>query len=106
MASRSFTTDVDLLRAMTLVRAFEDRLLAMPDPGFQLLSSGEEAVAVGVCAALSPGDHLLTSGRAIGPALARGIDPGLLMAELLGKRAGPCKGKGGRGHVAQPSVGF
>src|SRR5204863_977255 len=71
-----------------------------------LLSSGEEAVAVGTCAALEAGDQLLTSGRSIGPALARGVTAGDLMAELLGKRTGPCKGKAGRGHLSQPSVGF
>jgi TPP-dependent pyruvate/acetoin dehydrogenase alpha subunit len=97
---------VRLLRAMVIIRAFEEALLAMPQPGFQLLSSGEEAVAVGLCAALEPGDQLLSSGRSIGPALARGISPGALMAELIGRTAGPCKGKAGRGHVAQPSVGF
>ena len=96
----------ELLRKMVLIRVFEEHLLALPQPGFQLLSSGEEAVAVGVCAALGAGDQLLTNGRSIGPALARGIQPGPLMAELLGKRVGPCKGKAGRGHLSQPSVGF
>ena len=61
-----------LLRAMMLIRAFEAALAARPDRGFQLLSSGEEAVAVGLCAALGPDDLLLSSGRSIGPALARG----------------------------------
>jgi pyruvate dehydrogenase E1 component alpha subunit len=95
-----------MLRAMLLIRAFEECLLRLPRPGFQLLSSGEEAVAVGVCAALGPDDQLLTSGRSIGPALARGLAPQDVMAELLGKAAGPCKGKGGRGHLARPDAGF
>ena len=77
-----------------------------PDHGFQLLSSGQEAVAVGVCAALTPDDQLLSSGRSIAPALARGVEPGAVMAELLGKAAGPCGGRGGRGHLAQPSIGI
>ena len=96
----------DLLRTMLLIRAFEDNLLARKDHGFQLLSSGEEAVSAGVCAALTPADQLLCSGRAIGPALARGLDPALVLAELLGKETGPCRGRGGRGHLAQPSAGF
>lgn len=96
----------DALRAMLLIRAFEHRLLARPDRGFQLASSGAEAVAVGVCAALGSDDTLLTSGRSIGPALARGLDPGAVMAELLGRADGPCRGRGGRGHLAQPSAGF
>src|SRR3984957_16103247 len=91
---------------MLLIRAFEEALMKRPDHGFQLLSSGEEAVAVGVCAALRSDDRLLSSGRSIGPALARGIEPGLVMAELLGKATGPSGGKGGRGHLAKPDQGF
>jgi len=91
---------------MMLIRAFEAALAARPDHGFQLFSAGEEAVAVGLCAALEAGDQLLTSGRSIGPALARGLDPGRVMAEVLGRVAGPARGKDGRGHLAQPSEGF
>lgn len=104
--SRDAVDAVGLLRSMLLIRAFEAALIRQEDHGFQLLSSGEEAVAVGLCAALAPDDQLLVSGRSIGPALARGLDPGAVMAELLGKSVGPCRGKGGRGHLAQPSVGF
>ena len=53
---------------MVLIRAFEEHLLTLPQPGFQLLSTGEEAVAVGTCAPLGEGDQLLTSGRSVGPA--------------------------------------
>lgn len=94
------------LRTMLLIRAFEAALAARPDHGFQLLSTGEEAVAVGLCAALTDDDQLLTGGRSIGPALARGLDPGRVMAELLGKVAGYNAGKGGRGHLAAPADGF
>ena len=95
-----------LLRSMLLIRAFEEALLRHPAHGFQLLSSGQEAVAVGLCAALTPDDQLLASGRSIAAALARGLEPGAVMAELLGKAAGPCGGRGGRGHLAQPAAGF
>ena len=98
--------DRDVLKAMMVVRSFEEYLAAHPRPGFQLLSTGEEGVAVGLCSVLRRTDQLLVSGRSIGPALARGMDPGVLLAELLGKAAGPCKGKAGRGHVSQPSIGF
>jgi len=91
---------------MLLIRTFEEALLQRHDHGFQLLSSGQEAVAVGLCAALQPGDPLLASGRSIGAALARGVEPRRVMAELLGKATGPCGGRGGRGHLAQPSAGF
>ena len=89
-----------------LIRGFETALARRPDHGFQLLSSGEEAVAVGLCAALRDQDQLLTGGRSIGPALARGLDPKRVMAELLGKISGTNRGKGGRGHLADPAAGF
>jgi pyruvate dehydrogenase E1 component alpha subunit len=95
-----------MLRAMMVIRAFETALAARQDHGFQLLSSGEEAVAVGLCSAFTPEDALLTGGRSIGPALARGVDPGALMAELLGRSAGTNRGKGGRGHLSDPGSGF
>jgi TPP-dependent pyruvate/acetoin dehydrogenase alpha subunit len=98
--------DLALLRSMMLIRAFETTLASRPDHGFQLLSSGEEAVAVGLCAALTRNDQLLTGGRSIGAALARGLDPGRVMAELLGKATGTNRGKGGRGHLADPASGF
>ena len=91
---------------MWLLRAFEVALLRQPKPGFQLLSRGEEAVAVGVCAALARTDAFLCSGRSIGPSLARGVPPGGLLAELLGKDGGPNRGRAGRGHVSMPSIGF
>jgi TPP-dependent pyruvate/acetoin dehydrogenase alpha subunit len=96
----------EALKSMLLIRRFEAALDGRPDRGFQLYSSGAEAVAVGVCAALRSDDRLLTSGRSIGPALARGIEPGLVAAELLGKTTGPSRGKGGRGHLAKPDQGF
>jgi TPP-dependent pyruvate/acetoin dehydrogenase alpha subunit len=98
--------ELSLLRSMLLIRAFEGALLRHPGHGFQLLSSGQEAVAVGVCAALTPDDQLLASGRSIAAALARGQPPRAVMGELLGKTAGPCGGRGGRGHLAQPDAGF
>lgn len=94
------------LAAMMLIRAFETTLAGRKDHGFQLLSSGEEAVAVGLAAALGAGDQLLTGGRSIGPALARGVDPGRLMAELLGKVDGINRGRAGRGHLSDPEAGF
>jgi len=91
---------------MILIRAFEAALRVRPDHGFQLLSSGQEAVSVGVCAVLTEADQLLCSGRSIGPALARGLDPGAVMAELTGRTGGLNRGKAGRGHMAHPAAGF
>ena len=86
-----------MLRSMMLIRAFEQALARRNDHGFQLLSSGEEAVAVGLCSALTGKDQLLTGGRSIGPALARGLAPDRVMAELLGRSSGTNRGKGGQG---------
>jgi TPP-dependent pyruvate/acetoin dehydrogenase alpha subunit len=94
------------LRAMLLLRSFESALLRQPKPGFQLLSRGEEAIAVGICTALEHSDLLLCSGRSIGIALARGVPAGGLLAELVGKDGGPNKGRAGRAHVSMPSVGL
>ncbi|GAB6968724.1 pyruvate dehydrogenase (acetyl-transferring) E1 component subunit alpha [Komagataeibacter kakiaceti JCM 25156] len=99
-------TPVEMLRGMMLIRAFEDALARRKDHGFQLLSSGEEAVAVGLASALEEGDQLLTGGRSIGPALARGVAPERLMAELLGRTGGVNRGRAGRGHLSDPSAGF
>jgi pyruvate dehydrogenase E1 component alpha subunit len=94
------------LQSMLLLRSFEAALLRQPKPGFQLLSRGEEAVAVGVCASLRREDPLLCSGRSIGIALARGVPAGGLLAELVGKDGGPNHGHAGRAHVSMPSVGL
>ncbi len=96
----------EALRAMMRIRAFETMLSERRDHGFQLLSSGEEAVAVGLSANLRKKDQLLTGGRSIGPALARGVDPHQLMAELLGKATGMNRGRAGRGHLSDPDCGF
>jgi TPP-dependent pyruvate/acetoin dehydrogenase alpha subunit len=100
---------LDRLKALTdmmRIRAFETALACRKDHGFQLLSSGEEAVAVGLCSVLSNTDDLLTGGRSIGPALARGVDPVALMAELLGRSTGINGGRAGRGHLSDPQSGF
>ena len=100
------TEALDRLQAMMLIRAFETALSKRRDHGFQLLSTGEEAVAVGLSSALTDDDQLLTGGRSIGPALARGVDPGRVMAELLGRVDGVNRGKAGRGHMSDPDAGF
>lgn len=106
MSQPNHPSTIGALRMLLLIRAFEATLARRRDHGFQLLSAGEEAVAVGLCSALGEDDQLLTSGRSIAPALARGLEPGRVMAELLGKAGGFNKGKGGRGHLAAPNNGF
>lgn len=94
------------LKEMMRIRAFETALAGRRDHGFQLLSTGEEAVAVGVSSVLTERDQLLTGGRSIGPVLARGVDPNKVMAELLGKATGINGGRAGRGHLSDPASGF
>ncbi len=100
----------DLLEKMLLVRRFEEKAAEMYTlgkiGGFCHLYIGQEAVAVGAVSALEPQDAILCSYREHGHALARGMDPGPIMAELFGKRTGCSKGKGGSMHIFDPRVGF
>ena len=74
-------------------------------PGLAHLYIGEEAVAVGVCEALRPTDYITSTHRGHGHCLAKGAAPDRMFAELLGKEAGYCKGKGGSMHIADPATG-
>mgnify|MGYP005839428055 CR=1 FL=1 len=67
---------------------------------------GQEAVAVGACAALRPDDYITSTHRGHGHCLAKGGDPRRMMAELLGKATGYCKGKGGSMHIADIDLGI
>jgi TPP-dependent pyruvate/acetoin dehydrogenase alpha subunit len=67
---------------------------------------GEEAVAVGACAALDRDDYVTSTHRGHGHCLAKGGDPRLMMAELLGKATGYCRGKGGSMHIADLDLGI
>jgi 2-oxoisovalerate dehydrogenase E1 component len=75
-------------------------------PGFLHLYIGEEATAVGVCAHLTADDWVTSTHRGHGHALAKGMDPRILMAELFGKRDGCCGGRGGTMHLYDRSVGL
>jgi pyruvate dehydrogenase E1 component alpha subunit len=101
---------VDLYERMALVREFEQRVSRLyrdnQIPGFIHTSLGQEAVAVGVCAALRPDDYLVTTHRGHGHVLAKGADPEAAMAELFGKATGLCKGKGGSMHIADARLGI
>lgn len=70
------------------------------------LYSGHEAVGVGALSALRPEDHVITAYRDHGIALARGVDPKPLMAEMMGKRTGVSGGKGGSMHLASREHNF
>ncbi|OGL27607.1 MAG: pyruvate dehydrogenase (acetyl-transferring) E1 component subunit alpha [Candidatus Rokubacteria bacterium RIFCSPLOWO2_12_FULL_69_21] len=101
---------LEMYAAMLRVRLFEERARELYAggriPGFIHLSVGQEAVAVGVCAALRRDDYLLSTHRGHGHLIAKGGSLRGLMAELYGKATGCCKGKGGSMHIADASVGY
>src|SRR5438034_7937591 len=89
---------------MYRIRVFEEHVNELYTsgkmPGLAHLYIGEEAVAVGVCQALRPDDYITSTHRGHGHCLAKGAAADLMFAELLGKEAGYCKGKGGSMHIA------
>lgn len=97
-------TLLDWYRQMVLIRRFEQRSAELYQMGkiggFLHLYIGQEAVAVGSIAARKEGDHVITAYRDHGHSLAVGMDPGRVMAELLGKATGVSKGRGGSMHLA------
>lgn len=109
-ASPSDAQMVQMLRGMWLLRNADEQVAKgkrrMEIPGLLHLGFGEEAVAVGTCAALDPSDKVLSTHRAHGHFLAKGGGLNALMAELLGKQAGCCAGKGGSMHLVDLDCGF
>ncbi|MEJ2215122.1 MAG: thiamine pyrophosphate-dependent dehydrogenase E1 component subunit alpha [Gemmatimonadota bacterium] len=98
----------EILRLMLLVRAFEDAVSEMargdePLPGMQILSTGQEA-AVAAVRVLREDDVLVSNHRSHTHLLARQVDPGALMAELMGKADGLNRGKSGTLHLVAPQV--
>jgi 2-oxoisovalerate dehydrogenase E1 component len=100
----------ELLRGMRRVRAFEERVGELFSraalPRHSHLYIGEEAVAVGVCAALTVDDYVTSTHRGHGHLIAKGAGMERAFAEIAGKATGFCKGKGGTMHVADLSLGF
>jgi pyruvate dehydrogenase E1 component alpha subunit len=96
-------TLVDYYRMMWLMRRFEERCAELYQRarigGYCHLNLGEEATVVGLMAALEPRDYLFTNYREHGYALAKGIEPGRVMAELFGKATGVSRGRGGSMHL-------
>jgi len=98
-----------LYRQMLAIREFEEQVQDLYNrtviPGIAHLSCGQEAVAVGVCAALRSEDHITSTHRGHGHCLAKGADIRKMFAELFGKVDGYCRGKGGSMHIANQEVG-
>ena len=89
-----------------LLEGHVQRLAAAGEvPGFPHLSTGQEAVAVGVCANLSREDYLFSGHRAHGHVLAKGSDFHAIFAEIIGRESGLCRGRGGSMHLVDASTG-
>jgi acetoin:2,6-dichlorophenolindophenol oxidoreductase subunit alpha len=101
---------LELYERMCLVRAFDARLAELYTKGLVRGSThaalGQEASAVGACAALAPGDLITSTHRGHGHAIAKGADVRRMMAELLGRASGYCRGKGGSMHIADFGIGM
>jgi pyruvate dehydrogenase E1 component alpha subunit len=100
----------DLLHSMLLQRRFEERCAEMyavgKIGGFCHLYIGQEAISTGVNALLRPDDYIICTYRDHGQALARGMTPRAVMAELFGRQDGCARGKGGSMHMFDKQLGF
>lgn len=103
-------TLLELYEKMVLLRQFELRVQSEYKqsrmPGFLHLYIGQEAVATGVCAHLRQDDWITSTHRGHGHALAKGVEPRVIMAELYGKATGCNGGRGGSMHLYEPSAGL
>ncbi len=101
--AESVETLEELLLQMWRIRAFETRVLELFQEKLVRGSAhpyiGMEAIAVGVCSALGPGDYITSTHRGHGHCIAKGLDLRRMMAEILGRETGYCRGKGGSMHI-------
>lgn len=107
MSAPGLTGDLARLETMRLIRACEEALVELQRGGAPgtCTSVGQEACAVGVMAALEPRDRILTNHRSAAHLIARGADPGRLMAEVLGRVDGYCGGLSGSLHISAKELG-
>ena len=110
ISSESMTSPLELLRSMTRIRMVEEEI-AKRYPEQQMrcpvhLSIGQEAAAVGVCAALQPTDWAFSGHRNHAHYLAKGGNLKAMLAEIYGKATGCCGGKGGSMHLSDQAAGF
>lgn len=113
MTSKAAAIDIEqwlqMYQQMCKIRTFEENAnelyTSAKMPGLTHLYIGEEAVAVGVCEALRQDDYITSTHRGHGHCLAKGASVDRMFAELLGKEAGYCRGKGGSMHIADQERG-
>ncbi len=100
---------LQMYEQMVRIREFEDKVNELYTtakmPGLAHLYIGEEAIAVGVCEALNSDDYITSTHRGHGHCIAKGAEVDIMFAELLGKAAGYCGGKGGSMHIADQKNG-
>ena len=101
---------INMFKKMLQIRRFEEAVYmgfeAGEIPGFVHTYIGEEAVAVGACAALRADDYISSTHRGHGHLIAKGAKIDRMMAEIYGKKTGYCKGKGGSMHIADVGIGI
>lgn len=101
---------LEMYRLMVKIRLFEERAMELFNEGLirgpMHLYIGEEAVAVGACSNVRESDYITSTHRGHGHCIAKGGDIKKMMAELLGKKTGYCKGKGGSMHISDPEIGI
>jgi pyruvate dehydrogenase E1 component alpha subunit len=101
---------VEFYRQMALIRYFEERVVELFGKGLISGSThpciAQEAISVGAIGALKREDQVLSTYRGHGQILAKGADPKSVMAEILCRQDGCCKGKGGSMHLCDPDIGF
>lgn len=101
---------LSFLEKMYTIRKFEEKVKELFSLGLIRGSThvyiGEEAVAVGACSALKKDDYIVSTHRGHGHCIAKGAELRPMMAELLGKQTGYCKGKGGSMHIADFNIGI
>jgi acetoin:2,6-dichlorophenolindophenol oxidoreductase subunit alpha len=99
-----------MYQRMSLIREFEERLKWLVETGVPVGAvhyyTGQEACAVGVCAALEPTDWIASTHRGHGHCIAKGVEVHRMMAELYGKATGSNRGKGGSMHITDVGVGM
>jgi len=100
---------VEMYRTMRLIRVFEENAVAYFKQGIVIgnmhMYVGEEAIATGICKALTKEDYIASNHRCDGHLIAKGADINAMMAELMGRENGICAGRAGKMHHAAPEVG-
>ena len=110
MAKLSKEDKIEMLKTIIKIRRFEEKTIQLYQIakiwGYLHPYVGEEAVATGACAAINKSDYIISTHRGHGHSIAKGADLNRMMAELLGKSTGYCKGRGGSMHIADTELGM